>query len=263
VSPDRHHSVEQDQEAGLRELEGKVALITGAARGQGAEEARLLAAEGATVIIADIAEPESAALAASLPNAASVRLDVASAESWDAAMAMIRGTHGRLDILVNNAAVVHFSTIEEIELADFMRVIEINLAGTLLGMQKAIPLMKKGGGAIVNISSISGLLGRDNQPAYLASKWAVRGLTRAASMEFAKYAIRVNTIVPGLIATEMTRAAYGEEKLKARGLTLPAGRPGEPRDIANLLLFLVSPMSSFCTGAEFVCDGGETAGFRI
>jgi 3alpha(or 20beta)-hydroxysteroid dehydrogenase len=139
----------------------------------------------------------------------------------------------------------------------------VNLGGTHLGMQKALPLMKAKGGTIVNVSSISGLLGRPNQPAYLASKWAVRGLTRAAAMEFAPYGVRVNAIVPGLIATEMTLRAHGEARINRRGRALPVGRPGTPSDIAELLLFLASPASAFCNGAEFVCDGGETTAMRI
>jgi 3alpha(or 20beta)-hydroxysteroid dehydrogenase len=248
----------------MQELRGKVALVTGAAAGQGAAEARILAEHGATVIVADVATEKGEALAASLPGARFIRLDVAASADWDDAMTLIEHDHRRLDILVNNAAIAHFGTIETMPIDEFMRVQSINLGGVFLGMQRTLPTMKAaGGGVIVNVSSISGLLGRGDQPAYLASKWAVRGLTRAAAIELAPYGIRVNAIVPGLIATEMTLAAHGKEKLRTRGEALPVGRYGEPQDIAELLLFLVSSTSGFCTGSEFVCDGGETAAMRI
>jgi 3alpha(or 20beta)-hydroxysteroid dehydrogenase len=244
-------------------LEGKVALITGGARGQGAEEARVLAGQGVHVFIADRDAEAGEALARSVPGAEFVALDVTREADWDAAVARITVRHGRLDILVNNAAVSHFGAIETIGIGKFMEVLAINLGGTLLGMQRALPAMKAAGGSMVNVSSISGLVGRPDQPAYLASKWALRGLTRAAALEFAPYGIRVNTIIPGLIATDMTLQAHGEAKIKARGAALPVGRAGLPADIASLLLFLVSPLGAACNGAEFVCDGGETAALRI
>lgn len=245
------------------ELEGKVALVTGASQGQGAEEARLLAAQGASVFVADISVEAGEVLAATLPRAEFIKLDVACADDWDSAVAQIASRHAGIDILVNNAAVTHFGPIESTSVEELMKVIAINLGGTYLGMQKALPAMKARGGVIVNISSISGLVGRVDQSAYLASKWAVRGLTRAAALEFAPYGIRVNTIVPGLIATEMTLRAHGKARIDSRGASLPVGRAGQPVDIANLLLLLVSPASAFCNGAEFVCDGGETAAMRI
>lgn len=237
--------------------------MTGASQGQGAEEARLLAAQGARVFLADVCVEAGEALAGALPGAEFLKLDVASREDWEAAVQRIVNRYDRLDILVNNAAITHFGSIEATPLEEVMKVLAINLGGTYLGMQKALPAMKGKGGAIVNISSISGLVGRVEQSAYLASKWAVRGLTRAAALEFAPYGIRVNTIIPGLIATEMTLRAHGEARINSRGANLPVGRPGRPADIAHLLLFLVSPASAFCNGAEFICDGGETTGMRI
>ena len=245
------------------ELEGKVALVTGGAQGQGAEESRALAAEGAKVLIADTDQERGRLVATSLPGASFIRLDVSNADDWKRAAETVRERFGHLDILVNNAAVSHFGTIAAIPLDAFMKVLQINLGGTLLGMQAMAPLMAGRAGSIVNVSSISGLTGRPDQPAYLASKWAVRGLTRAAAMEFADRGIRVNCIVPGLIATEMALKAHGAARIAERGAALPGGRAGTPSDIANLLLFLASPMSGFCTGAEFICDGGETTRQRI
>jgi 3alpha(or 20beta)-hydroxysteroid dehydrogenase len=254
----------QDQEMDeLMELTGKIALITGAAQGQGAAEARILADHGATVIVADLDHARGIALADSLPRASFLLLDVARADDWAGAAETVRRKHGHLDILVNNAAISHFGSIATMPFDDLMRVMAVNLGGTFLGMQAMAPLMAGRDAVIVNVSSISGLMGRPDQPAYLASKWAVRGLTRAAALEFASQHIRVNCIVPGLISTEMTLKAHGEAKIAARGAALPAGRAGTPEDIANLLLFLTNPASAFCTGAEFVCDGGETTAHRI
>ncbi|HET6526375.1 SDR family NAD(P)-dependent oxidoreductase [Sphingopyxis sp.] len=244
------------------DMAGKVVLVTGGARGQGAAEARLFAKYGAKVVIADLAEAEAGALAATLPDALALPLDIADESQWQQAMARLLDRYGRLDVLINNAAIVHYGMIETMPLDEFMNVMAINTAGTFLGMKTALPALSEQRGAIINISSISGLTGRVNHSAYLASKWAVRGLSKAAALEFADKGIRVNTIVPGLIATEMSRIAHGEEALRQRGAGLPVGRTGEPDDIAWLALYLASPLSGFCTGAEFVCDGGETAGMR-
>lgn len=244
------------------EMDGKVVLITGGARGQGAAEVELFARHGARVAIADIDESGAEALASSLAGAISLRLDVASEASWQTAVAQVVERWGRIDVLINNAAIVHYGMIESMPLDEFMRVLAVNTAGTFLGMKTALPALSGHRGAIVNVSSISALMGRVNHAAYLASKWAVRGLSKAAALEFAPRGVRVNTIVPGLIATEMSRVAHGEAALQMRGAALPVGRAGEPHDIAWLALYLASPLSGFCTGAEFVCDGGETAGMR-
>lgn len=242
-------------------LEGKVAFITGGARGQGAEEARLFAQQGARVMVADVREDEARAVAAEIgPAAAHVRLDVGDERGWQQAIDGTLERFGRLDVLVNNAAISHFAPIEETTLESFDRVLRINLGGIFLGMRTALPALKRQGGAIVNISSIAALTGRAGLAAYASSKWAVRGLSRSAALEFAPYRIRVNSIIPGLIDTPMTQEAYGPEKLRLRGEGLPVGRAGRPRDIANLALFLASDASEFCTGGEYLCDGGETAG---
>lgn len=241
-------------------LEGKVALITGGARGQGAEEARLFASHGARVMVADVREDEARTVAAGIDTAQAVRLDVGDEQSWANAVAMTLDRYGRLDILINNAAISHFSPIETTTLQSFEHVLRVNLGGTFLGMRTAVPPMKAQGGSIINISSIAALTGRAGLAAYASSKWAVRGLSRSAALEFAPFKIRVNSIIPGVVDTPMTQEAYGADKLRLRGEALPIGRVGQPRDIAKLALFLASEASSFCTGGEYLCDGGETAG---
>ncbi|MFC4311991.1 SDR family NAD(P)-dependent oxidoreductase [Steroidobacter flavus] len=245
----------------MLDLTGKVALITGAARGQGAAEAELFARHGARVVLADILDVEGQARTAEIAGADYVHLDISSEEQWQAAVQRTLTKFGRLDILVNNAAALGFGSIEETSLQEFMRMQSINLAGVFLGMKTAVSALKANGGAIVNVSSIAGIRGRANLSAYGASKWGVRGLTQSAALEFGRYGVRVNLIVPGLIDTDMTRGRYGLEKVRERGATLPVGRHGEPLDVARLALFLVADESGFCTGAEFVCDGGETVGW--
>lgn len=242
-------------------LAGRVALITGGALGMGRAEADLFAAEGATVFLSDRLLDEGRAAAAAISGCRFVELDVASEAGWDAAIAEIRSQAGGLDILVNNAGISHFSTLEETSLADFTRVLEINLIGVFLGMRAATPLMRAGGGgSIVNVSSIAGMTGRTGLGAYSASKWAVRGLSRSAALELGQDRIRVNTILPGLVETPMTMAAYGAEEILQRGSGLAVGRAGTPGDIAAAALYLASDASGFCTGSEILCDGGQLAG---
>lgn len=242
-------------------LAGKVALITGGARGQGADEARLFAAHGAHVFVADILDDEGRALTASIDGARFIHLDVADEQAWAAAIATVVDGAGGLDILVNNAGITHFAPLHQTALADFERLIRVNLISAFLGMRAALaPMQSRGGGSIVNVSSIAGLTGRSNLSAYGSTKWAMRGLSRSAAMEFGPFGIRVNTILPGLIATPMTVDAYGEDLIENRGSTLPLGRAGQPRDIANMALFLASDASAFCSGGEFLCDGGQLAG---
>ncbi|MDS0859647.1 glucose 1-dehydrogenase [Burkholderia pseudomultivorans] len=241
-------------------LDGKVALITGGARGQGAAEARLFSQHGARVMIADIREDEARAMASQIDNCDYVPLDVGDEAGWKVAVDRTLERFGRLDILVNNAGISHFAKIEDTSLTDFERVLRINLTSIFLGMKTALPAMKAHGGSIINISSIAALMGRAGLSAYASSKWGVRGLTRSAALEFATHKIRVNSIIPGLIDTPMTRDAYGAEKLQLRAEMLPVMRAGLPEDISHLALFLASDESSFCTGSEYLCDGGETAG---
>jgi 3alpha(or 20beta)-hydroxysteroid dehydrogenase len=244
-------------------LDGKVALITGAARGQGAAAARRFVEEGARVTIADIRDELGKELAAELGAAAIYQhLDVTSEEDWTAAVAETLSTFGQLDILVNNAGIVHVSSIVDTSLADYERVIKVNQVGTFLGMRAVIPALKDaGGGSIVNVSSVEGLGGMPYLAAYTASKFAVRGMTKAAAMELGGFGIRVNSVHPGVIDTEMVREAAGgaEVDMSRVGKRVALRRVGRPEEIANLQVFLASDESSYSTGAEFVADGGATA----
>ena len=242
-------------------LDGKVALITGAARGQGLAEAERFVAEGASVVLTDVLVDDGVAAAARLGEAARfVEHDVRSAEAWAAAVAVAVEEFGGLDILVNNAGVYGQVPFEALDEATFRRFIDINLVGTFLGMQAAVPLMKaRGGGAIVNISSLAGLHAVAGASAYSASKFAVRGLSRTAAAELGPYGIRVNIVCPGIIRTPMidgALAARNEDELSAH---LPLRRIGEPADVAELVLFLTSDASRFITGTEHVIDGGSMA----
>lgn len=243
------------------ELAGKLAIVTGGARGQGEAEARLLARAGASVIIADVLENEGAALAGALTAdglaARFIRLDVTSEESWAATTSLAREWRGRLDILVNNAGIINRTTVARTSLNDWEKVLRVNLTGAFLGIQAVSPMMAEtGGGAIVNISSNSAFSGHYD-PAYTASKWGLRGLTRSAAMELASQGIRVNAVCPGLVVTGLN--ANSPHLQPMIGIT-PMRRSGKPEEIAELVLFLVSERSSFITGEDFVIDGGFTAG---
>jgi len=247
-------------------LEGKVALVTGAARGMGQAEARLFASEGARVVVADVLDDEGAALAREIgPSARFQHLDVTSEADWAAGVAAATRAFGRLDVLVNNAGIVIPSLLRDLSLADYRRVIDVNQTGVFLGMRAAIPALEAaGGGSIVNVSSIDGLIGMDLVFAYVASKFAVRGMTKTAALELAPLGIRVNSLHPGFVHTRMGNPTgdpaartlldrYGRRRI-------PLRRPAEPEEIARLALFLASDESSYCTGSEFVADGGFTAG---
>ena len=241
-------------------LAGKVAVVTGGARSQGEAEARLFAASGAAVAICDVLEAEGRALAEDLVAAGHEarfwRLDVSRESDWAAVVADILAWRGRIDILINNAGIVNRKTIATTTLAEWNRLLSINLTGAMLGIQAVVPAMRKaGGGAIVNISSNSAFAGHYD-PAYTASKWALRGLTRTAAMEFVTDGIRVNSVCPGLIVTGLNKgAAHLEPMIR---LT-PMGRPGTCEEVAELVLFLVGDGSRFITGEDFTIDGGFTA----
>ncbi len=238
-------------------FEGKTALITGAARGQGAEHARRLVAEGARVVLTDVLREDGEALAAKLGSPALfLHSDVGEEAAWIEAVAATTAFGGGLDYLVNNAGVARFSAIGETDVAAFQMHQRINELGVFLGMKHAAPLMtKRGGGSIVNVSSLGGLRAGGGDIAYVSSKWAVRGMTKAAAKEYGPLGIRVNSIHPGLVLTPML-GEVSPETIAARSARVPLGRAGTPADISGLVLFLLSDDAGYITGAEIVIDGG-------
>jgi 3alpha(or 20beta)-hydroxysteroid dehydrogenase len=250
-------------------LDGKVALISSAARGMGEAEAQLFAAEGARVAICDVRDAEGKAVAQDIgPAAIYQHLDVTSEDAWEEAVAATTTAFGKLDVLVNNAGIAESAPLAEMTLDSYRRVIDVNQTGVFLGMRAVVePMTTAGGGSILNISSIDGLIGMDNIISYVASKWAVRGMTKAAARELAPRGIRVNSIHPGFIHTHL--AVEDDSHLAAVHALLdehtarlaPMGRTGEPEEIARLALFLASDDSSYSTGSEFVADGGLVAGY--
>jgi NAD(P)-dependent dehydrogenase (short-subunit alcohol dehydrogenase family) len=247
-------------------LDGKVAIISGGARGMGASEAKLFAREGASVVIGDLLEDEGRKTEAEINEtggqALFVRLDVTSQDDWGAAVATAVQRFGGLDILVNNAGILVTSTIEDMPVEMWDRVMDVNAKGVFLGTKAAIIQMKQtGGGSIINISSISGLIGQDNTNAgYNASKGAVRIFTKSAAVQYAAENIRVNSIHPGPIATPMTEAGRADpERVRLIEQRTPLGRYGEPEEVAYGALFLASDESSYMTGSELVIDGGYSA----
>jgi len=244
-------------------LSGKVALVTGAARGQGAAEARLFVDEGASVVLADVLDGLGSDFARQLGDrAAYIHLDVSDEAGWDQAIGAAEEAFGPLGVLVNNAAIFLAGGADDCTLEDYMRVISVNQIGVFLGMRAAVPSMRRaGGGSIVNVSSTGGLVGLPDNIAYNSSKWAVRGLTKAGAMDLAPD-IRVNSLHPGPVDTAMTHpAGVSDEEFARRWRPLvPLGRAAAPSEIAAAALFLASDDSSFMTGSEVVVDGGRTAG---
>jgi len=241
-------------------LAGKVALVTGAANGMGAATARLFAAEGARVVVADIETEAGEALAASLTDALFVSLDVSLAEAWTAAVQAAETAFGRLDILVNNAGYYSTASLEDVTEEDFDRHFAINQRGVLLGMRAVAPAMRRaGGGAIVNISSSTGMRGGSGMIAYRSAKWAVRGLTRSAAHDLAAAGVRVNSVHPGPIETRMLLAGHSEADRAAIVARTLLGRLGRPEEVAQATLFLASDAASYITGAELLVDGGALA----
>jgi 3alpha(or 20beta)-hydroxysteroid dehydrogenase len=243
-------------------LDGKVALVTGAARGLGEAVVRRMVAEGATVIAADrrVEDGEGAAAAAGATFAA---LDVTDADAWQQVIGAIVAERGRLDVLVNNAGVIRVKPIRECTPEEFRMVVDTNLVGTFLGVRTAAAVMTElGGGAIVNLSSPGGFEGTYGMPAYTASKWGIRGLTKTAAVELGPAGIRVNAVVPGPMRTAMTRRPGWTDDDYARhyGATVPLGRMGGVDEVANLVVWLASDQASFCTGGDYTADGGVTAG---
>lgn len=244
----------------MAQLSGKVALISGSGRGQGAAEARLFAAEGARVMVSDILEPEGRQVAAELgASGAFVPLDTTSEAAWQQAVAETLRAFGRLDILVNNAGIFTGGNVETTPLDAYLRVVMVNQVGVFLGMKAALPALKVQGGAIVNISSGAGKRGSPSAFGYGATKWAVRGMTRSAAREFAPYGIRVNCVVPSVVDTEMVAALMQGPQVGTLLADTPMGRVGNVDEVAQLVLFLVSDASSYSTGADFLIDGGRLA----
>ena len=250
----------------MARLEGKVALISGGARGQGAVEARMFAEEGASVVIGDILDDQGRQTEAELQefgyNVTFVHLDVTSESDWDAAVQAAVGAYGKLDILLNNAGILIRKNIEETTEEDWDRIFAINAKGVFLGTKAAIPAMREnGGGSIINISSTAGLVGSPNGSAsYTATKGAVRLFTKSTAIQHAREGIRCNSIHPGPIETDMIADTLNDPaNLELRMQRLPLGRVGKPSEIAYGAIYLASDESSFVTGSELVIDGGTTA----
>ncbi len=236
-------------------VDTKVALISGAARGMGESHARLLVAEGAKVVIADILDDQGQALADELgADARFVHLDVTNPKQWTAAAAVAVEEFGKLNVLVNNAGIINYGPLKTFDLTKWQQILDVNVTGTLLGIQAVVdPMIAAGGGSIVNISSIEGLRGAAWVHEYVTSKWAVRGLTKSAALELAPNNIRVNSLHPGMVRTPMT--AHMPEDLVAA----PLGRIADPVEVSTFVVMLASDESSFATGSEFVMDGGLIA----
>ncbi|WP_337110319.1 glucose 1-dehydrogenase [Prescottella equi] len=249
-------------EPAAQRFAGKTVLVTGASGGQGEAQARLFAAEGAVVVIADILIESGEALAAELVSAGMttqfVDLDVRDESRWAEVVTAIEAEHGQLDVLVNNAGVCNSRGVVDQGLRGWNHVLDTNLWGPVLGMRAVAPLMRiNGGGAIVNVASIAGMTGYDHA-AYTASKWGLRGVTRTAALEFAEQNIRVNTVNPGTIATPMVTAT-SDEGIENFVRINPLGRIGDPVEVAWAVLHLASDESTFTTGAELTVDGGFIA----
>ncbi|MFD7923451.1 SDR family oxidoreductase [Streptomyces sp. NPDC059740] len=237
-------------------FDGKVALVTGGAGGMGASHVRGLAAEGARIVIGDVRDDEGRSLAAELPRATYCRLDVTEEEAWKSAVRTAEEAFGPVDVLVNNAGIVHFGGVEEQSPEHFRRVLEVNLVGTFLGMHTVLPGMRaRGHGSVVNISSAAGLIGFADGIGYVASKWGVRGMTKAAALDMAGTGVRVNSVHPGVI-----RTAMGENASPGLFARQPVPRIGEPEEVTRMVLFLAGDDASYTTGGEFLIDGGQTVG---
>ncbi|MCC6924695.1 glucose 1-dehydrogenase [Novosphingobium sp.] len=244
-------------------LTGKVALVSGGARGIGEGIVRRFVAEGARVAIADVLDAEGEALAAELGDAATfLHLDVTDRSQWDAAVAAVEVKWGRLDCLVNNAGVIVFKRIDDLTEAEIRRLLDINLMGVINGTQAAIPALERaGGGSIVNMSSADGISGANSLSVYCASKFAVRGFTKACALELGHRKIRVNSIHPGGIFTPMANPTNIPREYYDKGFWIyPAQRAGDPEDIGAAAAFLASDDGKYCMGTELAVDGGLNAG---
>lgn len=246
----------------MGKMDGKVALITGGASGLGAEDARVLAREGAKIVITDVQDELGAQVAAGIPDCLYMHHDVRNEARWAEIISQTIGTYGRLDTLINNAGLVRFGTIEDLSFSDYKLQTEVMLDGTFLGCRAALPhMVKGGGGAIINMASIAGLKGLSAIPAYSAAKAGIIGMTRSIAIHCReqKYAIRVNSIAPGGIVTPMTAQALAELPSDSAGLDqINDHGMGQPADIANMVLYLACDDGRHITGANIVIDNGET-----
>ena len=263
-------------------LDGKVAIVTGAARGMGEAEARLFANEGARVVVADVLDAEGSAVAAAIGEHAHYQhLDVTDEAAWRAALDETQRRFGTPDVLVNNAGILRVTPILTADMDEVRRVIDVNLMGAFLGLRVVgAAMVAATRGSIVNVSSTAGLVGQSTIGAYVASKWGVRGLTKVAALEFGPSGVRVNSLHPGGITTSMlgvsdfpalaeppSRGVADPDAAVAAVDTMvsrvPLRRAGRPIEVARLALFLASDEASYCTGMEFVVDGGSVAGMEI
>ncbi|WP_416959577.1 SDR family NAD(P)-dependent oxidoreductase [Streptomyces sp. Agncl-13] len=257
----------------MGKLDGRVVLVTGAARGQGEQEARLFAAEGASVVVADVLDEQGEALAKELGVSASyVHLDVGEEADWRAAVGAAKEAYGRLDGLVNNAGILRFNSLVDTPLEEFMQVVRVNQVGCFLGI-KTVAAAMEDGGTIVNTASYTAVTGMAAVGTYAATKHAILGLTRVAALELADRRIRVNAMCPGAIDTAMSNPAQLDPDADAEEMSraldelyrklVPLGRIGQPAEVARLALFLSCDDSSYITGQPFVIDGGWLAGVSV
>jgi len=244
-------------------VDGKVAIVTGAARGQGAAAARLFVAEGGQVVIGDVLDDLGKELADSLGDAAVYQhLDVSREDDWQAMLDVAVQAFGTVDVLVNNAGILRFAALTDMSLEEYLKVVNVNQVGTFLGMKTvAKTMIAAGRGSIVNISSVEGLAGMPYLSAYTATKFAIRGMTKVAALELGPMGIRVNSVHPGMIVTDMVKDAAGgaDIDLSPAAKRIPLRRMGESEDIAEVVVWLASDRSSYVTGAELAADGGATA----
>ena len=242
--------------AGTNRLQGKIAIITGAAQGMGAEHARVFIAEGARVVLTDLQEQAGQALAAELgPNALFVRHDVSKAQDWDAVLAATRAAFGPANVLINNAAMYFICPVDEAEPERVRKLLDVNIFGSWLGISRIAPVMREArGGSIINLSSLAGMRGIPWHGIYGTSKWAIRGLTKTAAYDLGPSGIRVNAILPGAIEeTGMAGGPLDETQLAA----IPLRRTGRKNEVSQLAVFLASDESAYITGADHVIDGGR------
>jgi len=250
-------------------LDGKVAIVSGSARGTGEETARLLVEEGARVLLGDVLDDRGKAVAESLGEAATyTHLDVSKEGDWEQAVSLAESRFGRLTTLVNNAAVLHIAPLVETSVDEYLRVTRVNELGTFLGIRSVVePMKRAGGGSIVNIASIDGFFVSAGTSAYAASKFAVRGLTKVAALELGRDGIRVNCINPGTGSFEMIEPflppGVDREVVRKAHPPLPVGRSGTLKDVAQAVVFLASEESAFFHGADFDLDGGASAGMLM